>query len=77
MLAHQLLTSYAGNSQKVLDYLVNSTKELNKYKAAIKYKNIVLPIMQIKKQEKKGVFKGNEQAKQPQKPKAKIFEKEE
>ena len=26
VLAHQLLTSYASNSQKALDYLVNSTK---------------------------------------------------
>lgn len=77
VLAHQLLTSYASNSQKALDYLVNSTKELNKYKTAIKYKTTVLPIMQIKKQEKKGAAKQNEQAKQPQKPKAKIFEKEE
>lgn len=77
VLAHQLLTSYANNSHKALDYLVNSTKELNKYKATIKYKTTVLPIMQIKKQEKKGAAKGNEQVKQPQKPKVKIFEKEE
>lgn len=38
---------------RLIDYLVHSTKELEKYKSSITYKTIQLPVMQIKRQEKK------------------------
>jgi hypothetical protein len=70
-----LFSTYAtANSQKYIDLLITTTKELEKYKSSIRYKTILLPVMQNKKNDKK-ITKTVENTKQPQRPKAKIFEK--
>lgn len=83
VLAHHLLSTYANsNAQKSLDYLISATPELEKYKTSIRFKSIVLPVMQ-KKVEKKQPQQSQQQQQQkvpdnkPLKPKAKIFERDE
>jgi hypothetical protein len=53
-LAHSIFTTFVPQgSMRLIDYLVHSTKELEKYKTSITYKHSQLPVMQIKRQDKK------------------------
>jgi hypothetical protein len=52
IVAHLLCTRLP-NSTKMIDYLVSTTKDLEKYKPSVSYKPVVLPVMQAKKVEKK------------------------
>lgn len=52
VVAHLLCTRLP-NSTKMIDYLVSTTKDLEKYKSSVSYKPVVLPVMQVKKVEKK------------------------
>ena len=64
------------HQNRILDYLVSNTKDLEKYKTNVQIKSIVLPTMQPKKPEKKA--KPEPQPSQPHpKQKKGIFPKEE
>lgn len=41
------------NSSKMVDYLASTTKDLEKYRASVSFKPVILPVMQPKKAEKK------------------------
>lgn len=79
--AHHLLTTYASaNAVKYIDYLVSNTPDLESYKPSIRYKSIVLPVMQRKVEKKQQPQVQQQQPKvsdKPQKTKAKIFDREE
>ena len=55
------------HNQKYVDYLINTTKELEKYRESIHYKPVVLPVMQPKKVEKKVTKQESNKPKQPAK----------
>lgn len=49
-LAHTIFVKYLPNNHmRYIDYLINTTKELDQYKTSITYKTIQLPVMQPKK----------------------------
>lgn len=54
VIAHSICTRLPNNT-KMIDYLVSTTKDLEKYRSSVSYKTIVLPAMQPKKVEKKAV----------------------
>ena len=70
--AHLICTRLPNNT-RVLDYLISTTHELDKYKSSVSFRPIILPIMQSKKVDKKGNIKTAEQGGHHPKPKKGIF----
>jgi len=71
-IAHLICTKLS-NNHRVLDYLVSTTPELEKYKSSVSFRPIILPVMQSKKTDKKTTKTNEPHQGHAPKPKKNIF----